>query len=342
MQEMLKTQMQEANAAFGKFIKRNYEQWFAAPEQRPVMSTDLFKTYLFPRINNGEKCFFVLIDNFRYDQWKTIQPLLSNFFNVEEEHLYSSILPTATQYARNAIFSGLMPLQIQQMFPDLWVNEDEDEGKNLQESNLIKSQLDRYRKKYTFSYHKINESNFCEKVIAKIPSLMKNDFNVIVINFIDMLSHSRTESKMMKELANNEAAYRSLTLSWFRHSPVYELFSAIAKTGAKLVITTDHGTVNVNRTVKVVGDKNTNVNLRYKVGKSLAYNKKEVMEILQPKAVGLPLLNLSSAYIFALGNDFFAYPNNYNHYVSYYQDTFQHGGVSMEEMLVPCVTLSPK
>jgi hypothetical protein len=342
MQEMLKTQMQEANAAFGKYIKRNYEKWFSAPESRPVMSTDLFKTYLFPRLNKGEKCFFVLIDNFRYDQWKSIQPLLSTFFNVEEENVYSSILPTATQYARNAIFSGLMPLQIQQMFPDLWVNEDEDEGKNLQESNLIKSQLDRYRKKHTFSYHKINESTFCERVIGKIPSLMKNDFNVIVINFIDMLSHSRTESKMMKELANNEAAYRSLTLSWFRHSPVYELFSAIAKTGAKLIITTDHGTVNVNRTVKVVGDKNTNVNLRYKVGKSLAYNKKEVMEILQPKAVGLPLINLSSTYIFALGNDFFAYPNNYNHYVSYYQDTFQHGGISMEEMLVPCVTLSPK
>ena len=342
LQEMLKTQMAEANMAFGKFIKRTYEQWFITTDQRPVMSPDIFKTYLFPRLNNGEKCFFVLIDNFRYDQWKTIQPILSEFFNVEEEGMYCSILPTATQYARNAIFSGLMPLQIQEMFPDLWVDEDEDEGKNQQESALIESQLNRFRKKHSFSYHKINESAFCERVIAKVPAMANNDFNVIVINFIDMLSHSRTESKMMRELANNEAAYRSLTLSWFRHSSVYELFKAIARTGAKLIITTDHGTVNVNRTIKIVGDKNTNVNLRYKVGKSLAYNKKEVMEILQPKAVGLPLLNLSSSYVFALGNDFFAYPNNYNHYVSYYQDTFQHGGVSLEEMLVPCITLSPK
>lgn len=342
LKEMLKMQLNEANAAFGKFVKLHYEQWFAQPEQRPIMSPDLFKTYLFPRLSKGEKCFFVLIDNFRYDQWKIIQPLLTEFYNVEEEKLYCSILPTATQYARNAIFSGLMPLQIQEMFPALWVDEDEDEGKNLQESKLIESHLNRFRRKHSFAYYKINESNFCERVTAKVPALAQNDFNVIVVNFIDMLSHSRTESKMMRELANNEAAYRSLTLSWFRHSPVYELFKSIAKTGAKLIITTDHGTVNVNRTVKIVGDKNTNVNLRYKVGKSLAYKPKEVMEILQPKAVGLPLLNLSSTYVFALGNDFFAYPNNYNHYVNYYQDTFQHGGVSLEEMLVPFVTLAPK
>lgn len=342
MQEMLQMQKSEANVNFGKYIKRVYEEWFAHPEDRPILSPDLFKTYLYPRLDKGEKCFFVVIDNFRYDQWKTIQPLLNELFTIEEENMYCSILPTATQYARNAIFSGLMPQQIHEMFPDLWVDEDEEDGKNLQEDKLIESQLQRYRKKYTFSYHKINESDYCERLASRLSQLKHNDLNVIVVNFIDMLSHSRTESKMMRELANSEAAYMSLTLSWFRHSPVYELFRAIAKMGAKLIITTDHGTVNVTRPIKVVGDKNTNVNLRYKVGKTLNYNKKEVFEIIHPKRVGLPLLNLSSAYIFALGNDFFAYPNNYNYYVSYYQDTFQHGGVSMEEMLVPLIVMAPK
>lgn len=342
MLEMLQMQKTEANNYFCKYIKRVYEGWFTQSEGRPTLSPDLFKTYLYPRLDKGEKCFFVVIDNFRYDQWKTIQPLLNELYTIEEENMYCSILPTATQYARNAIFSGLMPLQIHEMFPDLWVDEDEEEGKNLQEDKLIESQLQRFRKKYTFSYHKINESDYCERLTNKISQLKNNDLNVIVVNFIDMLSHSRTESKMMRELANSEAAYMSLTLSWFRHSPVYELFRAIARTGAKLIITTDHGTVNVTRPIKVVGDKNTNVNLRYKVGKTLSYNKKEVFEITNPKMVGLPLLNLSSTYIFALGNDFFAYPNNYNYYVSYYQDTFQHGGISLEEMLVPLVALTPK
>ncbi|MBR4119053.1 MAG: bifunctional response regulator/alkaline phosphatase family protein [Bacteroidales bacterium] len=337
---MLEMQKREANAAFAKFVKKNYEKWVTT-EAHPLMSNEIFKTKLFPLLDEGEKIFFVLIDNFRLDQWRTIKPLLNDYFYAEED-VYYSILPTATQYARNAIFSGLMPDKIAKMFPDLWVDEDEEEGKNLNESPLIQTQIDRYRKRYSFSYTKINDSVYAEKVLQKITNLQNNQLNVCVINFIDMLSHARTESKMIRELASTGAAYRSLTESWFKHSPTLDLLKKMADMGYKIVLTTDHGTIYVDNPIKVVGDKNTNTNLRYKVGKMLGYNPKEVYEIKSPEKFGLPTLNLSSTYIFASDNDFFAYPNNYNYYVGYYKDTFQHGGISMEEMIIPLVTLTKK
>jgi CheY-like chemotaxis protein len=342
MDEMLKMQKTDANNTFNKFIKRNYVSWFENPDKRPLMSPDIFKKKVFPMLDKGEKVFFVLVDNFRYDQWKVIRELMGELFTFTEEGMYCTILPTATQYARNSIFSGLMPAQIQQMFPDLWVDEDEEEGKNLNEKDLIQTQIQRFRKNYSFSYHKVNESSYCEKLIEQLPRLDANQLNVIVLNFIDMLSHARTESKMMRELANDEQAYRSLTLSWFKHSATYELMKAIARRGYKIIFTTDHGTIQVDNPIKVIGDKNTNVNLRYKVGKNLSYNKKEVFEITKPLQVGLPSPNVSSTYIFAGNEDFFAYPNNYNHYVSYYKNTFQHGGISLEEMLVPLIVMEPK
>ena len=296
MKDMLLMQKEEANNAFGKFVKRNYEDWINNPTERPLMSPDLFKKKIFPLLDEGEKVFFILIDNFRMDQWRVVKDLLAEFYTFDES-LYYSILPTATQYARNAIFSGLMPVQIEKMFPDLWVDEESEEGKNLNEAPLIQTQIDRFRKKYTFSYNKVHDSQYGEKLLGMIPSLLKNQLNVVVLNFVDMLSHARTESKMIRELAQSEAAYRSLTRSWFQHSTTLELFKRIAKSGYKVIVTTDQG---------------------------------------------LPSPNLSSKYIFALNENFFAYPNNYNYYVSYYKNTFQHGGISMEEMLIPFITMMPK
>ena len=347
MKEMLAMQKREANNEFSKFVRKNYMKWMQTlvrheqDDSRPLMSPDIFKSHVFPALDEGRKVFLVVIDNFRWDQWKMILPEIASMFNIEES-MYCSILPTATQYARNAIFSGLMPIEIESMFPDLWVDEDSEQGKNLNESPLVQTQLDRFRKRHSFSYNKVNDSSGAEKLLQQLPSMANYDLNVVVLNFIDMLSHARTESRMVRELANSEAAYRSITQSWFRHSAASDLFRALADTDCRIVLTTDHGSVRAYNPVKVVGDKNTNTNLRYKLGKNLAYNVREVFEIREPRKAGLLAPNISTAYIFAQNQDFLAYPNNYNYYVQYYRDTFQHGGISLEEMLIPLITLESK
>ena len=343
MTEILQTQKEEANIGFAKFIKNNYMNWVNPQQQgeRPMMSPDIFKKKIFPLLNDGQKVFLIVIDNFRYDQWRIITQEISDMFDVDED-MYLSILPTATQYARNAIFSGLMPNKIAQMFPELWVDEDEEEGKNINEAPLIGTQIERYRRHDSYTYHKINNSVDAEKFIQQLNQFKNVDLNVVVFNFIDMLSHARTESRMVRELANNESAYRSITLSWFRHSVMADLFKILAQTDYKIVITSDHGSIRASKPLKIIGDRNTNTNLRYKLGKNLSYNPKEVFTIKEPNKAQLPSPNLSTSYVFATGDAFFAYPNNYNYYVSYYKDTFQHGGISMEEMIIPIVTLTAR
>lgn len=343
MNELLRTQKEEANAAFTKFVRKHYERWVTHPddENAPLLTPRVMRQTVLPRIRAGKRVVWVVLDNFRYDQWRVLARALANDFDVEED-LYFSILPTVTQYARNALFAGLMPLDIQQQYPQLWVDEDEDEGKNLHEEELLRLQLERLRQPLSFSYHKMNDSAAAEAVLSSFSEWQQQQLNVLVINFIDILSHARTESRMVRELASNEAAYRAITLSWFRHSAIRELFRRLAESDAEVVLTTDHGSIRVDRPCKVVGDRNVNTNLRYKLGRNLSYPAKEVFEVRDPKRYKLPSPNLSTAYIFATGTRFFAYPNNYNHYVQFYRDTFQHGGLSMEEMMVPLVVLKPR
>jgi len=343
MEDILKMQKNDANSAFAKFVKNNYVAWFNEKQkERPLMSPNIFKNRVFPLMESGKQVVFILIDNLRWDQWKTMQLVLEDFYQTETEEIYCTILPTATQYARNSIFSGLMPSEIEKLHPDFWLNDEEEGGKNLYEEDLLQKQLARFGKEPKFSFEKVLNIRGGKKVLENIPALLTHQLSVVIYNFVDMLSHARTEMQMIRELANDESAYRSLTLSWFKHSPLLELFVELAKRDVKIVLTTDHGTIRVNNPIKVVGDKNTNTNLRYKQGKNLGYNAKEVIEITNPAKAYLPSSNLSSTYIFARNDDFFAYPNNFHYYANYYKSTFQHGGVSLEEMLVPLIVLSPK
>lgn len=342
--EVFRTQHREANSQFARFIKDNYIDWLHDGDEAPLMSHTLFKEKVAPLLKEKSEAplYLIVIDNLRYDQWKTIQPIISNQFRLDSEELFMSILPTATHYARNALFSGLMPSEMARMYPKLWKNEDEDGGKNMHEAEFLQAQLKRLGLTDRWSYNKITNLNSGKKLVEQFHTLQENDLNVIVYNFVDMLSHARTEMEVIKELADDESAYRSLTKSWFEHSALYEIIKKIADTGATMVITTDHGTVKVDEPSKVIGDRNTNSNLRYKAGKNLDYNHKEVLEIRKPEDAFLPKMNVSTAYIFALETRFFVYPNNYNHFVNYYKDTFQHGGVSMEEMLIPFIVLKSK
>ncbi|GET20754.1 bifunctional response regulator/alkaline phosphatase family protein [Prolixibacter denitrificans] len=343
MDEVLLMQKSEANQAFSRFVKKNYFDWLEQPAgERPLISPDLFRHRVFPLLDQGEKVFVLLIDNLRYDQWRILQQIVREYYTTDEEELYFSILPTATMYARNAIFSGLMPSEIAKTYPNLWLNEEEEGIKNQHEEELFTRQMARYGRSEKFSFEKMTNLKSGRRVLDNLANMLENPLSVMVINFVDIMSHARTEMDMIRELANDEAAYRSLTESWFRHSPLLELIKELSTRDIKLVVTTDHGTIRVHNPLKVIGERSTNTNLRYKQGRNLKYNRKEVFEMTNPGAGFLPSSNVSSTFIFASGTDFFAYPNNFNYYVSYYRDTFQHGGISLEEMLVPFVTLSPR
>ncbi len=342
MNEILKMQENEANNLFARFFMNNYLSWLnPANLNRPLLSPDLFTKKIFPNISDHKPLFFILIDNLRYDQWKTISSELTGLFRVLEEDIYFSIIPTATQFSRNSIFAGLMPSVIEETMPELWIKEDEEEGKNSNEEELFKRHLTRKGLKYKWSYHKISNSSEGRKVNDQIRTMLDNNINILVYNFVDMLSHARTEIGLIRDLANDEPAYRSLTRSWFTHSPLFELLKILAEYPIKLIFSTDHGTIRVQNPLKIIGDKKTSSNLRYKMGRNLDYDPKKVFELKNPEKAMLPKSNISSRYIFAINNDFLIYQNNYNHYASYYKDTFQHGGISMQEILLPVILLEP-
>lgn len=342
MEEILDTQKADGNRTFAKYIEENYLDFIKYDnDDAPIMSHTVVKRGILPEKGN-DPLFVLVLDNLRFDQWKTIQKEISEYYRTVKEDLYLSILPTTTQYARNALFSGLMPSDIEKRFPNKWSNDEDEGGKNLHEDEFLNDQLQRLRTGYQAKYIKVTNLNNAKDMVDQLPNLVNEELVFIVYNFIDTLSHARTDFKIVRELAEDEAAYRKLTLSWFQHSPLLETIQFLASKRIKIMVTTDHGSVRVDNTVKVVGERDTTTNLRYKTGKKLTYNANDVMAIPNPKDAMLPTQHMSSQFIFAKENDFFVYPNNLNHYAKYYKDTFQHGGISMEEMIVPLVTLVPK
>jgi DNA-binding response OmpR family regulator len=342
MTEILRLQHNEANKSFSKFIACNYLEWLKPGNtNKPLLSPELLQQKIFPNIVENKPLFFILIDNMRFDQWKTISAELAGIYRVIEEDLYFSILPTSTQFSRNSIFAGQMPSAISELLPELWINDDEETGKNNFEEELFKDHLKRKRLNIKWSYNKISSSSDGKKLNEKAKSLLQNDLNILVFNFVDMLSHARTEISMIRDLANDERAYRSLTRSWFIHSSLFELLKMLASNQVRVIFSTDHGTIRVQNPIKVIGDRKTSPNLRYKMGRNLDYDPKKVFELTNPEKAMLPKTNLSSRYIFATNQDFLIYQNNYNHYASYYKDTFQHGGISLQEILIPVAFLEP-
>ena len=342
MSEILEAQKSEANLQFGRFIEKSYQGWFE-DYQAPVMSHTLFKEKIAGTLNTTQPTLLVVIDNLRYDQWKALEPSINTYYKTQEDSLYFSILPTATQYARNAIFSGLMPSEMEKLYPQYWRNDTDEGGKNLYEAHFLEAQLKRLGlSDLKHEYFKITNLKAGQKLAESFKSKASNDLTVVVYNFVDMLSHAKTEMEVLKELASNDKGYRSLTKSWFENSPLLEIIKQAKELNFKLIITTDHGTINVKNPSKVIGNKDTSLNLRYKTGRSLSYEQKDVLAVKDPKSIYLPSSAMNSSFIFAKDNFFFAYPNNYNHYVSYFRNTYQHGGISLEEVIIPFVILNPR
>ncbi len=338
-------QRRECNVEFSKFVERNYLKWVNGSEKKPVLSHEVVEKYLMPELDNSKSVFFFVVDCMRLDQWMMMEKYLDSYFRITKDYYYS-LLPTATPYCRNAIFAGLYPSEIEKHYPNLWKTSDDDENsKNNFEKEFLQKLLDRKKVKLRneLKYTKIMDSDFSRGIENKILSLSNNHLNAIVINFLDMISHSRSDTAILKEIAPDEAAYRSLTESWFEHSSFFGMLRQLStKTGVKIIITTDHGSIRCLHGVKAMGDRESATNLRYKYGRNVKAEPRNAIFIKNPTEYRLPVRNGIVNYIIAKEDFYFVYPTDYHKYLNYYNDTFQHGGISMEEMILPIAILESK
>ena len=341
LQEIIDNQKAEANHQFSKFISSNYED-LVAGNSPLIMSHQIIEKLVLDKTQKDKTTLVVVIDNLRYDQWRVLQTHLSPFYKLQEEIICSSILPTTTQYARNALFAGELPVHIKRLYPKLWKDDIDSGGKNQHEEELLRAQFAALKQDLSFSYHKINRQEQGLKLVSQLQNEENNDLCVVVYNFVDVISHAKTEMEIIKELASSDKAFRSLTSTWFQNSPLLDIIKRAQSLGFTLMITTDHGTINVRQPSKILGDRESSTNIRYKTGKRLNTVDKNLYTVSNPEDIGLPKINISSSFTFATEDRYLIYPSNYNHFVNFYKNTYQHGGVSLEEMLIPFAVLSPK
>ena len=344
LKQTLIDQIRECNVEFSKFVERNYRNWLEQ-KNRPTLSVDIIERYLIPELTPDKSVFFFVIDCLRLDQWMLMEPVLREYFSISREYYYS-ILPTATPYSRNAIFSGAFPDELEVRFPEIWAQmEDDDNSLNRHEHQFMDNLLE--RRKITLKpdskYVKILDAEFGRSIENNILSYTKNRLTAIVVNFVDMLAHGRSDSDLLKEIAPDEAAYRSLTASWFRHSALFGMLKTLSRQkNVTIILTTDHGSIRSLRGVKVIGDRDASTNLRYKYGRNLKCDDRHAILVKNPKEFRLPKRSSTINYLIAKEDYYFVYPTDYHKYVNQYRDSFQHGGISMEEMILPIVKLEPK
>ncbi|MCL5267888.1 MAG: PglZ domain-containing protein [Bacteroidetes bacterium] len=343
LKEPLTDQRRAANAAFGKYIDGVYREWVGKKTDRPKLSHEVFETYVMPRMTSQKPVVLIVIDCMRLDQWLIMEEFLRDYYAVSKDFYYS-ILPTATPYSRNAIFSGMLPLEMEKRFPEIWDkgNSDDDSSRNRFEKELLTDLLQRKRLRIDPKYIKIIDPDFGKNVVSNVPSFARSPLTAIVVNFVDILAHSRSDSDILKEIAPDESAYRSLTRSWFQHSYLLDLFAALAQTDATVIVTTDHGSVRSLRGSKVLGDREASTNLRYKFGRNLKCDNRQAIFVKNPEEFMLPRRGVTINYIIAKEDFYFVYPTDYHKYLEQYHDSFQHGGISLEEMILPVVYLEPR
>ncbi len=340
-------QKREANKEFSKFVENNYRNWInsTSDNDKPTLTVDILNKYLVDQIKNHENVFFFVLDCLRLDQWLVMEKHLTDYFKIDKSYYYS-ILPTSTPYARNSLFGGLYPSEIEKYYPQLWQSGDDDENSmNKYEKELLQLFLDRkkIKLKSDLKYIKIIGPEVGRNFEQNILSYQKTHLTAVVVNFLDMIAHGRSDSDILKEIAPDESAYRSLTNSWFTHSSLLSTLKSISSLkNSRIIITTDHGSVRALRGAKVLGDKEASSNLRFKYGRNLKVDDKHAVYIKNAIDYKLPKRGVTINYIIAKEDYYFVYPTDYHKYLTYYKDTFQHGGISLDEMLLPVITMEPK